>query len=248
MLDFTVIIPARYAASRLPGKLLQLIGDKSVLEHSYTQALQSGASRVIIATDDERIAELMQGRGAEVCMTPLQCASGSERLAWACARLQLDDERIVVNLQGDEPFMPPECINLCARNLAANPDCPVATLAVACPPGTETEPDVVKVVLDNNQRALYFSRAPIPYQRCSGYCQALRHLGIYAYRASFLQRYQQLAPVALEQAEQLEQLRVLAHGYAISVAISTQVPPAGIDNSKDLDAAREYYQRWQRGN
>ena len=241
MLDFTVIIPARYAATRLPGKLLKSIAGKTILEHSYDRACASGARRVIVATDDTRIEELMRRHGAEVCMTPTSCASGSERLAAACAQLKIADDAIIVNLQGDEPFMPPQCIDLCARTLIESDNCSVATLAVVYPEAELTDPNAVKVVLNKANQALYFSRASIPYARAPQSTPSLRHLGIYAYRASFLAQYTQLAPTPLEQTERLEQLRILEHGFAIAVAISPDVPPAGIDSQDDLDKARAGY-------
>ena len=242
MQDFTVIIPARYAATRLPGKMLLSIGEKTIIEHSYARACASGAARVIVATDDTRIEAVMRACGAEVCLTPTSCRSGSERLAAACAQLGLVDSELVVNLQGDEPFMPPQCINLCAQTLSQNPDCPVATLAVACPKHELTDPHAVKVVLSKSNHALYFSRAPIPYARGEQSRPALRHLGIYGYRAGFLAQYTQLEPTPLEQSEQLEQLRILEHCSSIAVAISAEVPPAGIDSPADLEKAREHYQ------
>ena len=242
MPDFTVIIPARYAATRLPGKLLKSIAGKTILEHSYARACASGARRVIVATDDSRIEELMRRHGAEVCMTPASCASGSERLAAACAQLKIADDAIIVNLQGDEPFMPPQCIDLCAQTLAESVSCSVATLAVACPDAELNDPNAVKVVLNGVNQALYFSRAPIPYARAQQSAPSLRHLGIYAYRAGFLAQYTQLAPTPLEQTERLEQLRILEHGFAITVAISPDVPPAGIDSQDDLDKARAGHQ------
>ena len=223
--------------------MLELVGARSIIEHSYARARESGASRVIVATDDERIAKLMRAVGAECCMTSSDCASGSDRLAEACAQLELPAQSVVVNLQGDEPFMPPKCIDLCAQTLLANPDSAVATLAVSCETENYDNPNAVKVVLDQHQRALYFSRARIPYPRQATPQPVLRHLGIYAYRASFLSQLPQLPATPLEQSEQLEQLRILEHGQRISVAVTPTAPPPGIDSWEELRSARAYYAR-----
>ncbi|MDP4917038.1 MAG: 3-deoxy-manno-octulosonate cytidylyltransferase [Haliea sp.] len=251
-MSFTVIIPARYASTRLPGKPLLDIAGRPMLQRVWEQARQSGAQRVVIATDDERVARLANAFGAESCMTALSHPSGTDRLAEVARQLQLADDAIVVNVQGDEPMIPPAVIDQVAHNLAAQPECGIATL---CVPITSVEellnPNAVKVVADGRGRALYFSRAPVPWPRdaFSAAPDALpaegrwfRHVGIYAYRVAFLHRYVAWPPAPLEQLEQLEQLRALYHGIGIHVEETFAEVPGGVDTADDLAAVRQRFE------
>lgn len=246
MNNFTVIIPARLSSGRLPEKLLQTIGDKTVLEHSYLTAKQSQADRIVIAADDDRLIEVAQAFGAEVVLTRKDHESGTDRLAECATILNLSDDDRVVNLQGDEPFMPPELIDLCAKTLADDCTAPVATLATRIDNIDEiSNPNAVKVVVNRRGHALYFSRAGIPFNRDAVALDTTRHyfhhLGIYGYRAGFLKQYSQLAESHLEQIEKLEQLRILDHGEKIAVAIVNDKPPKGIDTEADLKLANIYW-------
>jgi 3-deoxy-manno-octulosonate cytidylyltransferase (CMP-KDO synthetase) len=245
MTDFVVVIPARYASTRLPGKPLRMIDDKPMIEHVYRRGCESGASRVVIATDDARIAAVAEGFGAAVCMTGEQHRSGTERIAEVADRMGWHDESIVVNLQGDEPAMPPGLIDHCARLLDESP-ADLATLASPILSDADfSNPNVVKVVRDNDGFALYFSRATIPYPRdaarlAEARAAALHHHGIYAYRCGVLRRLVASAPSPLELAEQLEQLRALSLGMRIRVGVPELRPGAGVDTEEDLLAvARE---------
>ncbi|GAD89683.1 3-deoxy-manno-octulosonate cytidylyltransferase [Vibrio halioticoli NBRC 102217] len=244
---FTVIIPARYQSTRLPGKPLADICGKPMIEHVYQQAIQSGAEQVIVATDDERVAVVVKGFGGQVCMTSPSHESGTERLAEVVEKMGIADDKIVVNVQGDEPLIPPLVIAQVADNLAAS-TAPMATLGVAIEEAEEAfNPNAVKVVTDQQGYALYFSRASIPWDRDqfandkSVLKQPLmRHIGIYAYRAGFINRYINWAPTALEKIESLEQLRVLWYGEKIHVALAKQTPPPGVDTLEDLEAVRAF--------
>jgi 3-deoxy-manno-octulosonate cytidylyltransferase (CMP-KDO synthetase) len=243
--DFIVAIPARYAASRLPGKPLRLIGGEPMIVHVARRALEAGAKQVVVATDDERIADAVKAYPLTVCMTRAEHPSGTDRLAECAVQLGWDDEQIIVNLQGDEPFAPPEGIRAVAQTLA-DAGTEMATLATSftdCE--TLFDTNAVKVVRDANGLALYFSRAPIPWQRdrfardrtselSTG---ALRHIGIYAYRARFLRRFTSLSPGLLERSESLEQLRVLEAGYRIAVGLTPVPFPTGVDTEADLARA-----------
>lgn len=245
---FRVLIPARYASSRLPGKPLRPLAGRPMLEHVYRAALESGAEQVVVATDDERIRAAAEGFGAPVCMTGTRHQSGTERLAEAVGRLGCAPEDIIVNLQGDEPFMPPLALRQVAAALAERPAVPMATL---CTPIVHMHElfdyHVVKLVRDAAGNALYFSRAPLPWHREEFATRGealpadgtpfLRHIGLYAYRAGFLQEYVGLAPSPLERAESLEQLRVLWHGRSIYAELAQEVPGPGIDTEDDLAAA-----------
>ncbi|MEO3679665.1 3-deoxy-manno-octulosonate cytidylyltransferase [Rheinheimera fenheensis] len=243
---FLVVIPARYASSRLPGKPLADIGGKSMVERVYQQALQSGASRIVVATDDERVAAVVDAFGGEVCMTRPEHNSGTERLAEVISKLALPAETVVVNVQGDEPFIPPLIIRQVAQNLAAQQKARMATLAVPLSDSSEiSNPNIVKVVSDKDGYALYFSRSVIPFDRDGKFQQQLaqhyrRHIGIYAYRAGFIQQYVSWPASTLEQIESLEQLRVLWQGEAIHVDTALQTPPVGVDTPEDLAHARRY--------
>lgn len=239
---FTVAIPARYAASRLPGKPLRLLGGEPLVVHVARRALAAGASEVWVATDDERIREALESTEVRVAMTSPAHASGSDRLAECADIAGWPDDTLVVNLQGDEPFAPPAGIRAVADALAAT-GADMATLAV---PITDSEtlfdPNAVKLVQAANGDALYFSRAPIPWHRDAfGHSRDamppgewLRHIGIYAYRAGFLRRFSAMPPGRLEQVESLEQLRALEAGFRITVALTPEPFPPGVDTPEDL--------------
>ncbi len=235
-----VIIPARYASTRLPGKPLADIAGKPMIQHVYERARESGAQSVTVATDDARIRAACEKFGAQVAMTAESHRSGTERLAEAIRQLGLSPDQIVVNVQGDEPLMPPAIIRRTAEVLATHADAVVAT--VCCPIHDDVElrnSNVVKVVRDAQGYALYFSRAPIPFARDGRRVPACRHIGLYAYRAGYIAHYLQLAPSPYEQAEQLEQLRVLWHGGRIALWETDQAPPAGVDSAEDLERVRK---------
>lgn len=245
---FSVVIPARFASSRLPGKPLQDIAGKPMIRHVWEQARQSSAERVLVATDDPRIVDACEGFGAEVLLTRADHESGTDRLAEVAARLELTDDAILVNVQGDEPLIPPAIIDQVAANLAANPQAGIATLAESITDAeTLFNPNAVKVVADRNGLALTFSRAPLPWARdafASDRSQLpegvpyRRHIGIYAYRAGFLRDFVGWGPCWLESCEALEQLRALYHGVRIHVADACQSPPAGVDTPDDLERVR----------
>lgn len=234
-MSFHVIIPARYASTRFPGKPLADIAGKPMVVHVCERAKASGARGVHVATDDERIAASVRAHGHDALMTRADHASGTDRLAEAAQLLGLRDEEIVVNVQGDEPLVAPALIARVAASLGE------ASVSTACHPihdeASLASPNVVKVALDARGFALYFSRARIPYPRNAG-GRWYRHAGIYGYRVAFLKRYAELAPSPLEEVEALEQLRVLWHGYRIAVAVSeTDIAP-GVDTPQDLEAVR----------
>jgi len=235
---FKVVIPARYASTRLPGKPLRLIGGRPMLQHVYDRALQSGAECVIIATDDPRIESAARAFSAQVCMTSPDHTSGTERLGEVVEKLQWYDDEIIVNVQGDEPLIPPVLISQVAAGLAGHGDATVATLAhVIATPAEAQDPNVVKVVRERSGYALYFSRAVIPFCRDpqdADDAGLLRHIGLYAYRAGFLRHYRKLEAAPIEHAEKLEQLRVLWHGMKIHVGIAAQMPGPGVDTEADL--------------
>ena len=240
MNDFVVVIPSRYASTRLPGKPLRDINGKPMLQHVFERGTESSASDVVIATDDERIAEAAEGFGARVCMTGDQHRSGTERIAEVCDLMDWRDEQVVVNLQGDEPTMPAQLINQCAAlldDVAAD----IATLASPFLSDDDFQnPNCVKVIRDTKGHAIYFSRAMIPYARDgegTGMSAALHHHGIYAYRCGVLRRFVEAAPSDLETSEQLEQLRALSLGMTIAVGIPEVRPGAGVDTEEDLERA-----------
>lgn len=247
-MNFTVIIPARYASSRLPAKPLCDIGGKPMIQHVWERALQAGATRTIIATDHAEIARVAQAFGAEVCLTGQHHNSGTERLAEVVDKLRVADDEIIVNVQGDEPLIPPDIIKQVAQNLHEQP-VKMATLAVKLHEKAELfNPNVVKTLADQNGFALYFSRAPIPYARdafaaCDDAFVAaqhyLRHIGIYAYRAGFIKQYVAWPATELEQLESLEQLRALWYGEKIHLDIAKQTPPVGVDTPEDLARVRQ---------
>jgi 3-deoxy-manno-octulosonate cytidylyltransferase (CMP-KDO synthetase) len=241
-LRFQVIIPARYASTRFPGKPLADLGGKPMVVHVCERAARSGAAAVHVATDDERIAAAVRAHGHQAIMTRADHASGTDRLAEAAKKLRLKDSSIVVNVQGDEPLIAPKLIAQVARTLERKPEASVSTACHAIhDQDSLANPNVVKVVLDAGGYALYFSRSRIPYPREPG-ALCHRHAGIYGYRVSFLKRYSRLKVSPLEKAEALEQLRVLWHGHRIAVAVSeTEIPP-GVDTPEDLEAVRRIIQ------
>lgn len=246
-MSFLVVIPARYASTRLPGKPLQQIGSKPMVQHVWERAGLSSADRVVVATDHDEIAQACAGFGAECLMTRPDHPSGTDRLAEVVDRLELDDEHIVVNVQGDEPLIPAEVIEQVAENLAHHSSASIATLCEAIDdPAVLLDPNSVKVVFDAKGMALYFSRACIPWPRDhdfdSGAMPAgkwYRHLGLYAYRAGFLRRYRTWSPAPLETLESLEQLRALFQGEGIHVAEAVARVPGGVDTPEDLEAVRQ---------
>ena len=237
-MKFRVIIPARYASSRFPGKPLADIAGKPMIVRVCERAAQSGAAAVHVATDDERIAAALRAHGHEVLMTRPDHPSGTDRIAEAAAQLKLRDQDIVVNVQGDEPLISPTLIAQVALLLEKLKDASVST---ACheihDAAALANPNVVKVVLDARGYALYFSRSQIPFPREPG-GRWYRHAGIYGYRVGFLKRYSALPPCPLEKTEALEQLRVLWHGHRIAVAVSEMEIPPGVDTPQDLEAVR----------
>ncbi len=247
MIDFIVAIPSRFASTRLPGKPLQMIGDKAMITHVAERALKAGASQVVIATDDVRIAEAIRVDSVRVCMTDSAHMSGTDRLAECADILGWTDQQIIVNLQGDEPFAPEQGIRQVA-DLLEQSACDMATLA--CPIDNIEQfnnPNTVKVVVDMRGHALYFSRAPVPWPRDSGLVtkpEAMRHIGIYAYRTKFLKQFRTLPIGVLERCESLEQLRVLEHGFSIAVESTKAIFPPGVDTVDDLAQARRYWQKY----
>ena len=236
---FVVIIPARYQSSRLPGKPLREIAGKPMIAHVIDRAKESGADDIVVATDHTEIAKTVRSLGTRVCMTRDDHISGTDRLAEVVIAEQFADDQIVVNLQGDEPLMPAALLEQVVGLLDNEPRAAIATLSTAIPDSDAlNDPSVVKVVTANNGRALYFSRAPIPWDREGNspahVITAQRHLGLYAYRANFLKRYNALPPSPLEQLEHLEQLRALQAGDWIQVAQANCLPGPGVDTFEDL--------------
>ncbi|SFN52706.1 3-deoxy-manno-octulosonate cytidylyltransferase (CMP-KDO synthetase) [Formivibrio citricus] len=247
-MSFVALIPARMKSTRLPDKPLADIHGKPMVVRVAERAALSGASRVVVAADDARILAAVQAHGFEAVMTRLDHASGTERLAEAADLLGLTDDTIVVNVQGDEPLIDPRLIDAVAARLAADSALPMATAAHPIESASDFfNPNVVKVVLDKAGRALYFSRAPIPWARDTFAADktalpadlgALRHVGIYAYRAGFLRAYRNLEASPIEGIEALEQLRVLWHGHGIGVFVTDHAPAAGVDTPEDLERVR----------
>lgn len=238
--DFIAVIPARFGSSRLPGKPLADIAGRPMIAWVYERAQQSGASDVLVATDDERIAAACREFGAVVELTSASHESGTDRIAEVAERLEWADDRIVVNVQGDEPLLPPALISQVAALLDQDPDAGVGTLVTPVRSRDEwQDPNMARVIVDRNGRALYFSRAPIPWPRDGGTPPALRHIGLYAYRVDALKQLAATSPCELERVERLEQLRALWLGMKIVVAEACEVPPRGVDTEADLDAVRE---------
>ncbi len=242
---FQVIIPSRFGSTRLPGKPLLVIGDKTLLQHVYDSARASAAEKVSIATDDERIENAARSFGADVIMTATEHLSGTDRITEVIRRRKLADEMIIVNVQGDEYGLPTALINQVALALAQNPQSDMATLCEKIDNAEDYEnPAVVKVVRDMHGSALYFSRSAIPSgigtrENDSDRTSAYRHIGLYAYRVSFLRKYSDLKPCELEKIEKLEQLRVLFNGYSIHVAEAETAAGIGVDTEADLKKVRE---------
>ncbi len=251
-MQFHVIIPARYASTRLPGKPLRLLAGKPIVQHVFEQAQKSQAKSIIIATDDQRIRQAATDFGAEVCMTSPAHSSGTERLAEVISSMGFSEDDIILNLQGDEPLMPPVCLDQVAALLVNNTNCKMASL---CEPITCAEdlfnPNVVKVVMNKLRHAIYFSRAPLPWHREAFRDNPgglpvepdlyYRHIGLYAYRAGFIKTYLNLEPSPIEKVELLEQLRVLWHDYKIAMDIASEVPGPGIDTEDDLQKVAKYF-------
>ena len=250
-MTFTVLIPARMASSRLPDKPLADLAGIPMVVRVAQRAQASSASRVVVATDDERVVEACHSYGVEAVLTRSDHLSGSDRLAEACEILKLKEQEIVVNVQGDEPLIAPESIDAVAQLLAKREDCSMSTLAHAIDNVEEfSSSHVVKVVLDARDTALYFSRAPIAWWR-DGFSHGikelpspapLRHVGLYAYRVQFLRVFPQLQPAPIEMLESLEQLRALWHGHRIAVHISAHAPGPGIDTPEDLVRVRRFFE------
>lgn len=253
-MSFTVVIPSRFGSSRLPGKPLMNIGGAPMIQHVYDRARESKASRVVIATDDERIADACQAFSAEVVMTSADHVSGTDRLEEVVRKLAFGSDECVVNVQGDEPLIPPALINQVAENLEARADASIATLSEPVQDVDQLfNPNVVKVVCDRDGFALYFSRAPIPWARDAwtanssrpeslpeGHACA-RHIGLYGYRVSLLRDFVGWSASPLEKMESLEQLRALENGARIHVATACTAPPAGVDTPEDLARLRALF-------
>lgn len=250
-MTFTVLIPARLASTRLPDKPLADIGGLPMVVRVAQQAQRSGAERVVVAADSPAIIEACQRHGVQALATRADHPSGSDRLAEACSQLQLADDAIVVNVQGDEPLIPPALIDAVATLLRQRPQASMSTAAHPIDSVAEfTNPNVVKVVLDAQNLALYFSRAPISWWR-DGFAQGiqelpdaprpLRHIGLYAYRAGFLRQFPRLAQAPMEVAEALEQLRALWHGHRIAVHVAEGAPLPGVDTPEDLERVRRLF-------
>jgi len=246
---FHIVIPARYASERLPGKVLLDLAGKSLLHRVWQRASESAAESVIVATDDERIAGVAKSFGARVVLTRSDHQSGSDRIAECADILGWPDEHLVVNLQGDEPLMPPACLDQVAALLDERTDCEVASLYWPMTDSTEVQnPNAVKVVTNMQSLALYFSRSPIPFARShASITEAMaagvewkRHLGLYAYRLAALRRYTACEPTPLEISERLEQLRIMEQGGRIAMALACAFIPAGIDTADDLQRVRAY--------
>ncbi|CAM3771706.1 3-deoxy-manno-octulosonate cytidylyltransferase [Polynucleobacter arcticus] len=243
--EFLVVIPARLGSTRLPRKPLADIGGKPMVIRVAERAQQSNAQSVVVATDSPEIQAACDEHRIECLLTSPDHLTGTDRIAEVAQLLKLPAHTLVVNVQGDEPLIPPELINQVAQTLADNAACAISTVAVPIVDASEiTNPNVVKVVLNKVGEALYFSRASIPFVRdtsTSSNVTHLRHLGIYAYRADFLQAYARLEPAPPEQAEALEQLRALWNGYRIAVHTAHEAPPAGVDTAQDLERVRRIF-------
>ena len=249
-MSYIVVIPARYASTRLPGKPLLDFGGKPMIQRVVEQASRCGAERVVVATDDIRISKAVMAFGAEVVMTDANHPSGTDRLQEVARKLELDDEAVIVNVQGDEPLIPPRVIDQVAHNLAAHNEAGIATLCEQIHDlETVMNPNAVKVVFDQRGLANYFSRAPIPWSReqfslsdahtMPKGAEYYRHIGIYAYRVGFLHNYVTWSPSMTEVTESREQLRALANGVCIHVDVALETPPAGVDTQEDLERVRD---------
>ncbi len=240
-MTFIAVIPARFDSMRLPGKALIDIAGQPMIQHVYRRATESRAERVLVATDDQRIFDVVRSFGGECVMTSIEHATGTDRLAEVVNYLNLADDAIVVNVQGDEPLLPASAIHQVSDMLEANP---LASIATLCEPITSVssieDPNQVKVVLSRSGRALYFSRAPIPSGHTLANQVHYRHIGLYAYRSGFLKNFATWYPTPLETLERLEQLRALEYDHIIQVDISSESIPPGVDTAEDLKAVRMY--------
>lgn len=250
--SYHIVIPARFSSERLPGKMLLELAGKPLLQHVWERAGQANANSVVVATDDNRIFTAAKSFGAHVVMTRTDHQSGSDRIAECAEQLGWHDDQLVVNLQGDEPLMPANCLDQVAGLLSSTPDCEVASLFWPIEDAEEVDnPNAVKVVMGIDGRALYFSRCPIPFPR--GYsniagamregCHWYRHLGVYAYRLSALREFTASEPTPLETTERLEQLRIMECGGRIVMAQACEYIPAGIDTWADLERVRKIFER-----
>ena len=238
--NFSIIIPARYNSSRLPGKPLLLIKDKPLIQHIFETAASTQAERILIATDNSEIIDTVTSFGGTAILTSSEHQSGTDRIAEVVEKLNINDEEIIINLQGDEFDLPAQLINKLASNLSKNTNFDVATLCVRIQSMNEyTDPNVVKVIFDAKNSAIYFSRSPIPADRSGKLPEEVyKHIGLYAYRAGYLKKFTQLKRCKLEKIEQLEQLRILYNGGKIHLDVVANNKGIGIDTSKDLKAAR----------
>jgi 3-deoxy-manno-octulosonate cytidylyltransferase (CMP-KDO synthetase) len=248
---FTVVIPARYNSSRLPAKALADIAGRPMVLRVVDQARRSRAASVLVATDDARIAGICRAAGVDCMMTSADHPSGTDRIAEVARKVGLPGDSIIVNVQGDEPLIPPAVINQVADNLAARPGTGICTLFSAVADETEfRNPNAVKLVTDNQGNVLYFSRAPIPFPR-EGFSQAClqhakRHVGLYAYRVAVLEQFTAWPPAAIEEIEKLEQLRAMHHGVRIHAELCCEAMPAGVDTAEDLEAVRRLFSTGKR--
>ncbi len=245
-MSFSIVIPARHGSTRLPAKPLRDLAGKPLIQHVYECACRSNAERVIIATDDERIQQVAEGFGAHVCMTSPEHPTGSDRLAEVVASEGMAEDHVIVNLQGDEPLMPTTVIDQVAQNLLDRPEASAATVCMPIADAGELfDPNAVKVVMDRHGYALYFSRATIPWDRDHFPANphfdvpVYRHIGLYAYRAGFLQRFVNWPACRIEKIESLEQLRILWHGDKIHVDVAQETPGPGVDTEEDLARVAE---------
>lgn len=244
MSDYKIVIPARYGSSRLPGKPLINLAGKPMIQHVYERAKATEASEIVIATDDQRIFDVAQGFGAEVVMTSVDHENGTERIAEVASLKGWPENTVIVNLQGDEPLIPVELIQLTAQGLILNPQAGISSLCTQIKDVKDFfNPNVVKVVMDNLGFALYFSRAPIPWDRdlykqdqqlLSEIAPAYRHIGMYGYRVGFLNEYQDMVTTPIERAESLEQLRALCFGVKIHMSVIEKAPGHGVDTFEDI--------------
>ena len=238
--SYKVIIPARYESSRLPGKPILDIGGKTLLQHAYDAACKSNAVEVIVATDDQRIADVAESFGAEVVMTSPDHSSGTDRIAEVVEKKGISDDECIVNLQGDEIAMPPELLDQVADLLYSSDSCKMSTLCEQITSEKDiNDPNIVKVIFNMNKSAIYFSRLPVPYHKNGGTNEYFRHLGIYAYRAGFLKIFSNWPVSGLEKLESLEQLRVLDYGEQILVEEACIESGIGVDTKEDVERARQ---------
>jgi 3-deoxy-manno-octulosonate cytidylyltransferase (CMP-KDO synthetase) len=238
MPDFRIVIPARYASERLPGKPLRQLCGKTMIEWVYRAAERASASEIVVATDDQRICDEVERFGGNTCMTASSHRSGTDRILEVTSRLGWSDDSIVVNLQGDEPLMPAANLVQVAANLVTS-NCDMATLHKEVDAAHAADPSQVKLVHDQRGHALYFSRAVIPYDRSGTVVKYHGHIGLYAYRVGFIKKFSQLQPADLEFKESLEQLRALCNGYSIHTETAREVPGPGIDTEADLRRAEQ---------